>query len=185
MLEDPFPMVRTASSVALWRVGAWGEKPLRVLQNAVDSDNDASRIAGIKAIGEVGKGALSLLPQLCRCATGGSSDVREFAVATLAAFEDDMAVRTLLVCLSDDEWRVRWKAAQALAVLGPKAAQAIPQLAATLKDNNWMVRAASAEALGAMGPAARGVRDQLESLLRDPVEEVRAAGRGALSNLGE
>jgi HEAT repeat protein len=79
----------------------------------------------------------------------------------------------LLRRLSDDEWRVRRKAAEALGQAGAAAGEAVPALTRLLDDSSREVRAAAAESLGRMGPAAEAaVPALIRRLTTDPGEQI-------------
>jgi arylsulfatase A-like enzyme len=91
-------------------------------------------------------------------------------------------VPTLVSFLKDDDARIRWWVAEALARMGSTAESAIPALAETLKDDaNVTVRWRAARALGFIGtPAARPA---LEHALGDENDDVRQAAAKALARL--
>lgn len=92
------------------------------------------------------------------------------------------AVDPLIAALKDEDWSVRWKAAQALGEI--KDARALdPLIAALKKDEDTIVRLAAARALGEITDA-RAV-DPLIAVLKDKDENsvVRLAAAGALGEI--
>ena len=106
------------------------------------------------------------------------------AIAAESAAAAGEGVRELIERLSADDEHESVSAANALAELGPQAADAVPALALALgRDSKWL-REAGAEALGAVGRQSRYVVPALEKLLKDKEPEVRTAARKALDRIG-
>jgi HEAT repeat protein len=86
--------------------------------------------------------------------------------------------------LKDKDPEARWRAAQFLKELGPKAAAVLPELAEALKaedpDVSWQV----AEILGKLGPKAAPVIPELVEALADSDWRVVEAAFGALEGIG-
>ena len=61
---------------------------------------------------------------------------------------------------------VQRQAAAVLALLGPAAENAIPELRSALQSKQEIVVAHAASALGAIGPAAKSAVPELQQLLR-------------------
>jgi HEAT repeat protein len=81
---------------------------------------------------------------------------------------------------------VQRRAAQALAVLGPAAASAVPALIEALSARRWTMREAAAQALGRVGGSSAALRAALvTSALHDRTALVREASTLALGQLGE
>ena len=93
---------------------------------------------------------------------------------------DNPEIRRLLcTALSDENWSVRWAAAEALAMLHDQAA--IPQLGACLNDSSWIVQVAVVRALVEL--SAVKVVAQLVPLLQSRHKSVREAAAEALGEL--
>jgi HEAT repeat protein len=112
--------------------------------------------------------------------------VRERAADALGAAEGAeaaSAAAALSKALGDQTDTVRWRAARALARLGPSADVAVPALSQALSDSSPLVRAHAALALGAVGKAAQPAADGLFKLVVDPEASVRRASLRALRSL--
>lgn len=93
---------------------------------------------------------------------------------------DNSEIRPLLcAALEDENWSVRWAAAEALAMLRDQAV--IPQLQVCLNDPSWIVQVASIRALVELGAqdAAPYMLSHLQSS-RKPVREAAAEALGEL-----
>src|SRR5205807_2266319 len=74
----------------------------------------------------------------------------------------------------------RRTAAYALALIGPKAAEAVPALTEALRDTESDVRALAAKALGKIGQEAKGSAPMLATALKDSDAIVRVHAALAL-----
>ncbi len=74
----------------------------------------------------------------------------------------------------------RWRAARALAAIGPGASESVPSLIEGLKHSDPLVRAYSAHALGKMGDAAKEAVGELVKRAVDKNRLVRREAREAL-----
>jgi len=93
---------------------------------------------------------------------------------------DNSEIRRLLcAALADQNWSVRWAAAEALAILHDLAA--IPQLQACLKDPSWIVQVASIRALVEL--AALDAAPHMLPHLNSSQKSVREAAAEALGKL--
>ena len=93
---------------------------------------------------------------------------------------DNSEIRALLCAALDDEnWSVRWAAAEALAMLRDQ--QAIPHLQDRLGDSSWIVQVASIRALVELG--ADDAAPNLLPRLRSEHKPVREAAAEALGEL--
>jgi len=91
------------------------------------------------------------------------------------------AVKDLLACLSDDQWVVRFRAAEALGEIGDE--QSCGPLIATLADPKNHVRYMAVKGLGKMGGC--GAKEQLVPLLHDENEYVRRITAQSLGLIGD
>lgn len=74
---------------------------------------------------------------------------------------------------------------QALAKLGPLAAEHAPVVAEYIEDDDWLVRKTAAETLGCMGRAASAQAPRVAALLGDETLQCRKAAIEALAQMGE
>lgn len=106
--------------------------------------------------------------------------LREYA-RTLHGTRDEHIVKLLTEALRDQDWVVRWAAAEALAWVGDPAS--IPMLIKALDDRYWMVRIAVIRALLEIGDSSAA--QSLSKLLSDRHGAVREAAAEALGALGD
>jgi serine/threonine protein kinase len=88
----------------------------------------------------------------------------------------------LMALLGDRDANARWRAAEALGIMGAGARPAVPGLVALLQDRNEVVRWRAAEALGKIGPEALPAVGALVAALRErpgllTTEAAKALGR--------
>jgi HEAT repeat protein len=106
--------------------------------------------------------------------------LREYTKA-LRGVADTSVGRRLSEMLDDDNWVVRWAAAEALAWLGEKTA--VKALLRLMEDSHWMVRCAVIRVLVELGE--RSAQDGIIEALNDDTSNVREAAAEALGNLGD
>jgi HEAT repeat protein len=110
----------------------------------------------------------------------GNENVRNAAVEALRKL-GEAGVETIIALLEDQDWWVRYGAAEALGEL--KDARAVEPLIAALEDKEWSVRSDAAGALGELKDA-RAVEPLITALVdKNPMVRVQAAG--ALVKLGD
>jgi HEAT repeat protein len=100
-------------------------------------------------------------------------------VKALGQIKDPRAVKSLIRVLSDKDWFVRERAAEALSKIGEPA---IDPLIAALKDRNGLVRERAAEALSKIGEPAI---DPLIAALKDRNGLVRERAAEVLGKVGD
>jgi HEAT repeat protein len=106
--------------------------------------------------------------------------LRKFA-RHLRGSENPQIVKLLCDSLQDENWSVRWAAAEALAML--RNPTAIPALSAGLKDPSWIVQVAVVRALVEL--EAQGLAANMTPLLQSPRTAVREATAEALGDMGD
>jgi len=77
----------------------------------------------------------------------------------------------------------RWRAAWALAEIGPPAKAAIPEIAQLVKDPDPIVRFVAVESLGRFGPHAKSAVPVVREALRDGYRPVREVARDVLKQI--
>ncbi len=106
--------------------------------------------------------------------------LRKFA-RHLRGTDNPQIVRLLCGALNDDNWSVRWAAAEALATLGDPAA--IAPLSERVDDPSWIVQVAVVRALAELGAA--GLAARVSPLLRSSRKAVRESAAEALGKMGD
>jgi HEAT repeat protein/lysophospholipase L1-like esterase len=172
-LRGADPDQRAAAARALGLVGAAAAPAVPGLVAALGDRSPDVRAAAAWALGGTGGGA-SAVAALTRRARDDNPRVREGASWALGrmAGEARSAVPALVPLLNDADDSVRWRAADALAAIGPSP-DALPALLPILSDPQAPGRGAAAEILGRMGAAAEPAVMALVVALEDPREGVR------------
>lgn len=106
-------------------------------------------------------GSLALVPQW------GLPETAADALARIGP----TAVPALMKALQDADPKVRTRAAQAFARMGPEASDAVPALTRALADKDPDVRRYAARALGQIGPAAETAIPALVMAMSEPEED--------------
>ncbi|MDJ0904135.1 MAG: HEAT repeat domain-containing protein [Xenococcus sp. MO_188.B8] len=99
--------------------------------------------------------------------------------------EKEQAISTLLSLVQDQEWVVRYGAAQALGEIGQEEPEVITALLSLVQDQNLLVRSSAAQALGEIGQGEPEVITALLSLVQDQNLLVRSRAAQALGKIGQ
>ena len=97
---------------------------------------------------------------------------------------DHDPVPDLIEALGSANWRLRYRAADLLGVMGPQAKPAVDALIDALKDKHAQVRSSAALALGNVGGGADKAVPALKKALRDRSMDVRYSAAIALGRIG-
>src|SRR5262249_35184565 len=104
--------------------------------------------------------------------------VAPIALAVLAPDNEGyvrLALPGLIKLLDHERNHIRFEAATAIAIIGPRAKQAVPRLAAGLSDADPALRSVYLSALAAIGPEAIDALPGLLAALGDPEFPIRYA----------
>jgi HEAT repeat protein len=94
------------------------------------------------------------------------------------------AVPFLITALKSENQQVRWRAASALGEIGAEASAAVPALIVTLQDEDEYIRRISAYALGKIGPEASAAVPKLIDALQDEDRNLRIVVAYTLGKIG-
>jgi len=150
-----------------------------VLRTSTRSD---TRLAAVRVLGAIGRGAKSAEPAIADLLLSPSADVRGAAVTALAdvGADDSGTVTALARMLGDHDSAVREAALSALMQLGANASTVLPVAVPALADTAPAVREQAAYTLGALQPVPQAAIAPLARMLRDPVHGTRLAAAEAL-----
>jgi HEAT repeat protein len=95
------------------------------------------------------------------------------SVLRFAGVHATVALAPLIVCLQDEDARIRRNAAVAIGRIGPKAKSAVPGLTKLLGDSEPVVRNNALQALGRIGPSAKSAATAIAPLFEDSTELLR------------
>lgn len=94
------------------------------------------------------------------------------------------AVPALIEALKSENKQVRWRAASALGEIGAEASSAVPALTAALQDEDEYIRRIAAYALGKIGLEAASAVPDLIAALQDTDRNLRLVAAYALGKIG-
>lgn len=149
---------------------------------ALDSDKKATRLQAATTLGKQGKGARSAAPAL-KALLEREQDP-QVALQAVQALTQIGAHAELQALLHHPGQHVRLQAAWGLAVIGPPAKKAVPDLLRLLANDEPMMRSLAAQALGEIGLDSEDDTRALIKLLADPQADVRQHAVFALMNIG-
>jgi HEAT repeat protein len=128
----------------------------------LSEDDAALRKAAHEALWHMAEPAV---PALVAVLEGEDGKPRHEAAAILAAIRPGATLRVLVRLLGHENADIRREAAWALGTIGPRSADAVPDLIAALGDKDPLVVPQAAWALGQIGPRAKDALPALEKLL--------------------
>ena len=173
-LSDDVATVRWKAAEALGNMGPSAASAIPALTNALSDEVDTVRWKAAEALGKMGPSAASAIPALIRASnnTGGTAE----ALGRIGP----AAIPALIEALKEEGERGRYRAADALGRIGPKARSAVPALGRAMRDKDPRLAEKATYALAKIGPAAvpallEAARDEKNKTLR----------RRALYSLGQ
>ncbi|MEK7270586.1 MAG: HEAT repeat domain-containing protein [Planctomycetota bacterium] len=174
-LQDEDADVRNAAIRALGGIGADAASAVPDLLSMLE--NDAMRPAAYSAMMRMGPGAVDALIQGTKDSRPG---VRLGAVRGLGMFRtrEDEIVAALRAAMKEDALRL--EAIRGLQAFGPKAKEAVPELAKALRSQEALMRLETGSALRLIGPAA--LPALLEGM-KDPALDVRRVSLQAIAGM--
>ncbi|OGO05014.1 MAG: hypothetical protein A2Y60_01920 [Chloroflexi bacterium RBG_13_54_9] len=172
-LNDENEIIRLYAAWALGEIGDTGS--IDALVVALENDECLVRKRAAEALGKLHWKAQSNAQQISYLMASDKWDqiVRKY---------DEEAIGPLVAALKDEEYHVRYRAAEALGKIGDPSA--VAPLINALRDEDEFVRSQAAKALGEIGPEAReAVPVLIDALLRDEEEYVGWATADALKDI--
>lgn len=134
-------------------MGAWGERAVAPLVEALDDPAAEVRMQAALALDELGPQASGAIAALIDRLVDDDATVRETAAGALEKI-GPAAVPPLIAQLSSEAGERRLQAARLLRRFGAEARQAVPTLVEALKDEDPDIHVAVASALYAIDPEA-------------------------------
>ncbi len=156
-------------------------------EQAVSDPVPEIRLAAVDALETLGPEAAPVVPALARALEDCSIFVRWAAARVLGKVgpvDTGLTVPILTKLLTDPDLDVERVAANTLAIYGPRAASAVPALAAAIHAGDPERRMDMIQTLVAIGPAGRPAIPDITSALANPDVRVRRAAAEALGHFG-
>ncbi|HZZ29086.1 MAG TPA: HEAT repeat domain-containing protein [Pirellulales bacterium] len=176
-------MVRGYAANALEDIGDASQPAAPALGSLLTDKNGDVRRAAMDAIVGIHLKPETLIPILKRALEEGNMDP-SLTVPALNALADagDEGIKVLIGELKND--KAVFSACIALADAGPKAKEAVPELARVTQDRHPAVRREAIMALGEIGPDAKPAAAQLVKALSDSQNSVKYAAAFAVGRIG-
>lgn len=189
---------RRQAALTLGRVGAAAKSAVPVFTRLLNSNDPQAfhtRLWSLRALALLGKVAEEATPQVAVLAADSTLDfaTRASAIEALAnvGIERPETLPVLIDILSqpganrDSSVEERLIAAEALGILGPTAAPAVPELIRSLESDWALIQRAAAQTLGKIGvSAAFAVPALVDLIYESEGAEAQEAAAEALSSLG-
>ncbi len=144
----------------------------------------AVRAEAAWALGRLGPPARPAVPALLRGLADAEESVRLDAAVALGRIGSSEARAPLFAALADPRQGVRWRAAEALDLIGLDPGHDLASLVIALGNRDLYVRAFAAWSLGQMGPAAGEAAGPLAALALEADPGVRGVVATALGHIG-
>ncbi len=144
----------------------------------------AVRAEAAWALGRLGPPARPAVPALLRGLADAEESVRLDAAVALGRIGSSEARAPLFAALADPRQGVRWRAAEALDLIGLDPGHDLASLVTALGNRDLYVRAFAAWSLGQMGPAAGEAAGPLAALALEADPGVRGVVATALGHIG-
>ncbi len=199
------PTARRTINQALKTIDDYTSMAVTALLAAAKDDNVEVQRSAVQAMGELRRQGGEGIPALVDSVKSGPDEVRPEAALALGQIGADptgtrenrgLIVPTLTEALDDPDPNVRYRAAEALGLLGGKADTAEPKLRALLGDDDIVLRRQAAQALESIDPEHEvGRVEQVDAETEQEVAALLLAVKGespatrseavrTLSNLG-
>jgi HEAT repeat protein len=146
-LESKDALTREAALDALAEMKEEAKDAVPALQKALADDSMGVRVAAAQALWQTTRKKNGLLPVLLAGLQDGQREVRNRSAFGLGQLSPDSADAVELLTAALDDEAVRWEAARALGLIGPKAKSAVPALRKLLTHSDGNFRAQVALAL--------------------------------------
>ncbi len=181
-LQDPDESVHWCAARDCQELGVAAASVVPQLAKLLSDRSEGNRYAAATALAAIGAGAQSAVPQLIDVLP--DPRVREAAINALAKIGPP-AVTPLIAKLHSESAEDRSHACRALAVIGPAAGRALPEVLSLADDEDASVRQAVPSALGVLGDRDDSeVRAALSAALSDPDRNVRLFAAASFIRLG-
>ncbi len=154
-----------------------GKPALKPVIKALDDEKWRVRWYAAEILGEIGD--KSAVNPLIKTFNDENSGVRSNCTIALVEIGEE-SVKPLIKALKNDNWQVRWHAAEALGGIGDE--NAVDSLAKSLDDENPLVKKTAATSLGNIGNV--NAVKFLKKALNDDDVEVQDAVLAALDKIG-
>lgn len=176
------------SNSSLFDGGSALAKKIEEIDSSLKSTNKNQVLTALDRVTSIEEVGHAVVPTLVHLSTDQDPDIRKSAIHTLAKLDTDAKIITYSIkrCLTDQDAEVRIIAANALATLGKRAAQAVFDLAdRALNDPDPDVQRHSCHALGEIGPLAAGGLPAIVECLRSGDDSLRETASEALLQLAD
>jgi HEAT repeat protein len=181
-LDDSEAAIRARALRTAAAMRPEGRKLHALLQRGFEDTSAEVRAAAVAGVQSLDSDPEVSLPLLLTALADSNADVQREGIRALGAFGAQAAIAVGLLrerVRDGNPEAARIAALEALASIGPDAAEALPEIAACIEHGGPELRSAGLTALGAMGAAASEHGLLVEAALEAPEPAVRAAALAA------
>jgi HEAT repeat protein len=178
--DEKSEVARANACNVIGQFGALGKPGVAALAKALNDKDPTVRVEAAMALGEIGPGAKAAIGALLDTLKPKEINFAEPFVLTALGKIGEPAVPALKSALTAPEYRLRRGAADALAMIGPAAADTIDPLGKMLAAPEADLRGLAVRALGKIGKDAKPLAAEVIKLLDDGNPQVRIQAAVAL-----
>ena len=181
-LKNEEASVRRQAAEAIARYGPKGRQAEANLMAALDDPDDRDHLKARQALRKVAD-AKTLMPAMIKILKQKDARLHRQAAQVIFQVGPEAVGFIVAVLKQEDAPALRLVCLQTLAMVGPRAKEAVPELIKALKDPAPRARMNAARALGNIGPDAKEARTALAQAEKDADDNVQKIARAALAQI--
>lgn len=175
--------VRRQAAEAIARYGAAASKATPDLLAALDDADGSVRSQALQTLRHVGADPNALFPAMVKLLRKKEDPLHGQAAQVLFQIGPGAVGKITALLKEEEAPAIRLTCLQTLAMIGPPAKEAVPELTKALADPAPQARMAAARALGNIGPGAKSAVDALQKAEKDADANVQRIAQAALAQI--
>ena len=182
-LKSEVASVRRQAAESIARYGIKASKAAPALVNALDDADDSVVGQAMATLKVVGGDAKTLFPAMVRVLRRDDTKLHASASQVIFQVGPDAVDEIISLLTKEKAPGIRLACLQTLAMVGPRAKDAVGELIKALDDPAPRARMTAARALGNIGPDAKPAQDALAKAEKDPDGNVQKIAQAALAQI--
>ncbi len=181
-LKNDVASVRRQAAEAIAPYGPKAARAVPALTAALDDRDDAVRAQALQTLRKVAD-AKTLLPVALKVLRHKDTNLHDQGAEIFFQIGPESVSDLATLLRNEKAPGLRLVCVQALAMVGPRAKDAVPELIRALADAQPRTRLNAARALGNIGPDAKAAADALKKATQDGDDNVRKLAAAALTQI--
>ena len=182
-LEHELASVRRQAAESIARYGTKANKAGPALIKALDDSDDSVVAQTMATLRVVGADPKTLFPAMVRVLRRKDASLHPAASQIIFQVGPDAVDDIAALLKKEDAPGIRLACLQTLAMVGPRAKNAVGELTKALEDPSPRARMNAARALGNIGPDAKSAEDALTKATKDADNNVKQIAEAALAQI--